>query len=668
MLRESAALLEAHCEEAERLRKEIQALHDNSTTTDFGVPSNAFFAAEMLGGDADLLAVEERLFALEAEVEASLRELPALEGVQQHLLQQAISSIPDKPGTATQLSRNQCTTAPDSPPPMKLPLLTDRRAGPSLAREGTAVGSPQQYHLSASLAHPGRGPQNMGQLQLPKPLNRSGVQAGEGQWEGKTADAISLDAATAHDSASSSAEKAEVLRKGIRTQRANSTLSTALGGGSNEDTTERCFTGEEASRAVVYGKTTACMDVTDCTTVGAQRLTRGAPSDKPAGRLSDTSYPESEPDQEEIRTALSDSQLAEDDSRRLVLQQKPIPSALPHFSMPRRGPRLGSRLHIESSKAVLLRQRRYQIRECQVPSQVIKCKPVGGGGSPSGQLARNDASSLRGLSSREAPADSSHCPSTAAADVGLTAASEQRTLGEPPGEADCLVTRVGTGWEAGGHKAPPTFNPRAELHEPSGLYWGNVSADSTAAENATAGAEELQAGPIAILSRQKQLDSVTVKDTLQGPAFDQCNKGTLIKVHSCSLSANKHHPAPRIACGLPRPQGFVNPCGSHEGEPDSTTSCGWSSNYAQNLQRGHALQNDGHSILSAVEGEPILLKQPEPGLAVDSSSSAKTAAPPLAGTHALTLSGSFAVCRSSADDDCHSSTGSGDNSPLLLSL
>ncbi|KAL8455864.1 hypothetical protein Emag_000309 [Eimeria magna] len=41
--------------------------------------------------------MEERLFALEAEVDASLRELPALEGLQQHLLEKAISSIPGKP-------------------------------------------------------------------------------------------------------------------------------------------------------------------------------------------------------------------------------------------------------------------------------------------------------------------------------------------------------------------------------------------------------------------------------------------------------------------------------------------------------------------------------------------------------------------------------------------
>ncbi|KAL8433740.1 hypothetical protein ACSSS7_003658 [Eimeria intestinalis] len=71
---------------------DIEGDHWTTEAQGLSLPSDC-----LLGADADLLAAEERLFALEAEVDASLRELPALEGLQQHLLQKAISSIPDKP-------------------------------------------------------------------------------------------------------------------------------------------------------------------------------------------------------------------------------------------------------------------------------------------------------------------------------------------------------------------------------------------------------------------------------------------------------------------------------------------------------------------------------------------------------------------------------------------
>ncbi|KAL8444835.1 hypothetical protein Emed_006023 [Eimeria media] len=106
VLLESAASLRACCEEALSLKEAIGRMSgdtegDQWTTETQGLslPTDC-----LLGADAELLAAEERLFALEAEVDASLRELPALEGLQQHLLEKAISSIPGKP---SQEFRNQ---------------------------------------------------------------------------------------------------------------------------------------------------------------------------------------------------------------------------------------------------------------------------------------------------------------------------------------------------------------------------------------------------------------------------------------------------------------------------------------------------------------------------------------------------------------------------------
>ncbi|KAL8270621.1 hypothetical protein Esti_005442 [Eimeria stiedai] len=99
VLLESAASLRACCEEALVLQEAIGRVkgdtggdHWTSEAQGLSLPSDC-----LLGADAELLAAEERLFALEAEVDASLRELPALEGLQQHLFQKAISSIPERP-------------------------------------------------------------------------------------------------------------------------------------------------------------------------------------------------------------------------------------------------------------------------------------------------------------------------------------------------------------------------------------------------------------------------------------------------------------------------------------------------------------------------------------------------------------------------------------------
>ncbi|OEH73646.1 hypothetical protein cyc_01464 [Cyclospora cayetanensis] len=76
---------------------------DDGSCTAEGVPILA--PAEEMSGilppESDLLALEERLFALEAEVDASLKELPALEQMQQHILHQAVGvTLADREPTA----------------------------------------------------------------------------------------------------------------------------------------------------------------------------------------------------------------------------------------------------------------------------------------------------------------------------------------------------------------------------------------------------------------------------------------------------------------------------------------------------------------------------------------------------------------------------------------
>ncbi|KAL8425643.1 hypothetical protein Efla_002389 [Eimeria flavescens] len=165
VLRESIERLAKRLEERERLSLSVACLRgvESSVCCLQAEEEVLLLSSSTDGQDAEMLAVEERLFALEAEVEASLRELPALEALQQHLLKQAVSSIPSSSHLSLTVPQQQQQQQGDLEWTSGPPRERQRREGSSDWKL-----LPDSSHLTSSRSSRQRGKASCMQLSDPE--------------------------------------------------------------------------------------------------------------------------------------------------------------------------------------------------------------------------------------------------------------------------------------------------------------------------------------------------------------------------------------------------------------------------------------------------------------------------------------------------------------------
>lgn len=681
VLREAQAILKAHAEEAERLRNAIEAFNSDETPSEAAdYLSNS---VELLGGDPELLAIEERLFALEAEVEASLKELPALEGVQQHLFQQAISSIPDTPVTYA--------TGLKSIPQMEPSSGACKRAESARPPQGNTRS--HQGHPGAPLAQASRKLFSMRQKQH-RLLSRPDPSAGEMHPECPVENIISMQASAAANSAFSSAHTLHEWNRPYSAM-AEPALCKSACCNSEQGTSFRDFATEETRRATAPASsaTRISMVMAKCAGRQIQRRTCNAAKSRnqPASEKRNDACPAMASSQGSIPADTPEARIAEEEHGRylhLLLRHDSSLSVPPKPHVSGRALFHRSQICTLPCRTARAREQQHQLLSQQFPSlqsdrqdRKVECRPVREGESLPSDSERNGAPFSTDASTKDTTADCTQAASgevagdvrlqglatTAVADAGLIRTSERLTPGQLSDEADRMGADGEVVWEPAAKRTASRVMPMARQRGSTHIHPDSPGAVSAATEDGSVG-WAVSPVPGADSAWEKQFDQSAEEATHHKHALDHSTGGTVASISNCCLDAPMQQQTPQAVSRVLQPLAHANPYESCKDAAGPNISCRGLSRDDHTLKQYRGQKQDDHSNLPLVDkGGSGLPEEPGPGSIMACSSSPDTSAAALSG-HGITPSALLPLCRPSADDDFRSSVGSGDNSPLLLSM